>query len=171
MPRKGIRFGLEAVRRVPASTDVYWLIAGALDRDPALVETLRSTLAAQGLEDRVRLLGLRDDVPQLMASADVLLHPALGDPHPRAVIEAMAAGLPVVAFAVDGVPETVLDGHTGYLAPPGDVDLLAEKLLELVRDRSKRDAFGLAGKSRVESQFTADQTAETILRTIGEVLS
>lgn len=91
-----------------------------------------------GLGDRFRLLGYRDDVPRVLAACDVFVLASLHEGFPVAVMEALAAGVPLVATAVGGVPDAVTDGEEGFTVPPSHPDLLAERLLQLVSDPELR---------------------------------
>lgn len=128
-------------------------IAGDGPEAPAL----RERVARLGLKDRVRLLGFRDDIPRLLRAADLLCHPSRKEGAPQAVLEAMVAGLPVVAAAAHGTPEYVLDGETGFLYPPGRTDELADRLEALVVDPALRRRLGLAGRCRALERFSEDR--------------
>lgn len=145
-------------------------LVGATDREPDYTRELRDLSARLGIEDRVHLLGFRQDVPALLQEADLFVHTALADPHPRAVIEAMHAGLPVVAFSVDGVAETVVDGRTGKLVDPGSPDGMARAVVELARSPETRRRMGKAGRRRGEEHFTADRTADEIAGILDGIL-
>jgi glycosyltransferase involved in cell wall biosynthesis len=124
-----------------------------------------------GVRDRVTFLGLRTDVPRLLASSDVLAMPSLNEGLGNAVLEAMAAARPVVASAVGGLSESVVSGETGILVPPGDVEALARALnVVLSDDRLARD-MGAAGRRRVEAAFTADQAVEGTTAIWSELLA
>jgi glycosyltransferase involved in cell wall biosynthesis len=101
----------------------------------------------------LELLGERDDVPELLAVSDVFVLSSRSEGLPMSVIEAMAAGLPVVASAVGGVPELVVDGETGVLVPPGDARALASALRRLLADPELRRRMGDAGRRRAEQLF------------------
>ena len=121
--------------------------------DRAELETLVRGL---GLGQAVRLLGHRDDIPEVLASTDVLVLPSLcEEAFPLAALEGLAAGRPVVAFAVGGLREIVCDGATGLLVAKGDVPGLVEAIVSLVQNPTLGDQLGRAGK-----QFAARFTVE-----------
>jgi glycosyltransferase involved in cell wall biosynthesis len=129
------------------------LIAGDGPERPAL----EAEIASLGVADAVELLGERDDVPDLLAGADVLALPSLSEGMPMSVLEAMAAGLPVVASHVGGVGELVVDGATGMLVPPADPAALAGALNELAADPGLRARMGEAGRRRAEAEFSLER--------------
>jgi len=100
------------------------------------------------LAHRVHLLGERDDVPELMAAADLFTLPSHREGMPRSIIEAMMTGLPVVATNIRGSREEVVDGTTGLLVPVADAPALAAALRSLVTDPARRATFGAAGRTR-----------------------
>jgi glycosyltransferase involved in cell wall biosynthesis len=105
------------------------------------------------LEERVRLVGERSDVPALLADSDLFVLSSRSEGLPVSVLEAMAAGLPVVASRVGGLAELVVDGETGILVPPGDIPALSAALGDLVDDRELRRKLGAAGRARAEAHF------------------
>jgi len=125
---------------------------------------LRSELEAQarllGLSDIVTFAGIRMDVPEILAALDVFAFPSLWEGLPLAVLEAMAAGLPVVATRVGGIPEAVEDGVTGLLVPPRDPEALAEAIITLLQDRERAVAMGQAGRARVEGYFSVERMVQ-----------
>jgi glycosyltransferase involved in cell wall biosynthesis len=107
----------------------------------------------------------------LLSAADAFIHTANEDPHPRAVIEAMASALPVVAFAVDGVSETVVHGETGFLVPRMESgEALVGPATKLFRDPHLRREMGERGRERVHRLFSADRTAESVADVIMTLL-
>lgn len=166
-PRKGQEHAVEAMARVVrAVPSAHLLLVGALDRDPNYVDEVERRIRELALEGRVSLLGFRRDVPRLIRAADVFLHTAVRDPHPRAVIEAMAAGVPVVAFDVDGVSETVESGSTGILCRAQDTDGLAAAMTRLLCDPTLRRKFGERGRRVAAERFSAQEAARRIERII-----
>jgi glycosyltransferase involved in cell wall biosynthesis len=149
-PWKGHALLIEALGRLPA--DVAWRcwIAGGAQR-PAEAEferSLRASCAALGLDSRVRFLGLRTDVPDLLAAADVYCQPNLGpEPFGISFVEALSAGLPVVSTRIGAAVE-IVDETCGRLADPDDAGALAATLAPLLRSGADRRALGDNGRSR-----------------------
>ena len=109
-------------------------------------------------------LGRREDVPQLMAAADIFAMPSLEEPFGLVYLEAMAMERPVVGLDSGGTPEVVEDGRTGLLASPGDTAGLAARLVELVRDPARRRAMGQYGRQQVDERFTIDRMGSDVGR-------
>lgn len=106
-----------------------------------------------GLEATVQLAGKREDVPDLLATADIFVLSSRSEGLPLSILEAMAVGLPVAASAVGGVPEVVVEGATGLLVPPGDAQLLAAAIERLLEDPDLRRRLGEAGRMRIVEHF------------------
>ena len=119
-----------------------------------LLGQLKAEAAELGIEENVKFLGLRQDVPELLQELDIFVLPSLSEGLPLSVLEAMAAGKPVVATDVGGIREAVIDEHTGFLVPAEDPQALSEKILCLLRDRELASRFGEAGRKRVEQVFS-----------------
>ena len=158
-PHKGQRHLIDAaarvVRELPAARV---LIVGAGE--------LRSALARQvgrlGLEGRVILAGFRSDVPSVLKGLDLFVMSSVSEGLGTSVLDAMAAGLAVVGTRAGGIPESVVDGETGLLAPPADAPALARAVAALLRDGPRRRAFGAAGRRRARAAFSVDRmVAET----------
>jgi glycosyltransferase involved in cell wall biosynthesis len=122
-----------------------------------------------GLGERVRFLGLRKDVARLLHGADAFLLTSVSEGIPLTVIEAMAAGLPVVATDVGGLREVVADGTTGLLAPAGDDAALAERLVCLADDPDLRHWMGAAGRARAKRHFDEPRMAADYARLYREM--
>lgn len=114
---------------------------------------LRGRVQRLGLTDAVRFTGYRDDIPDLLLASDVAALTSLYEGIPRALMESMAAGLPVVATDVPGTRSLVVDGQTGRLVPLGDDVAVADALHELRSDPSRAREFGRNGRLRVEAEF------------------
>ncbi len=124
---------------------------------------VEGAVAETGLAD-VRLLGERDDVPDHLAAADVFVLSSLSEGLPMSVLEAMAAGLPLVLTRVGGMPELVTDGENGRLVPAGDPVALADAIDGLARDVALRRAFGASSRARVEETFALSRFQEEHVR-------
>jgi len=134
----------------PRAADLHLLVVGHGEDEPAL----RALARDLGLDDRVRFLGWRQDVPRLLATADFLVLPSRWEGLPYIVLEAMAAGLPIVATRVDGARELVDDGTSGFLAASEDPKDLARAIgAALVLDPAARSQMGLAGRARQRREY------------------
>jgi glycosyltransferase involved in cell wall biosynthesis len=143
---------------------VHLAIAGRGDEQVRL-ESLARDL---GVAARLHLLGLRDDIEEWLAAADVFVHPSRSEEMPLAILEAMAQGLPIVATRVGGVPDAVVDGETGVLVPSGDVKRLREAIRTLLADEDRRRALGRAARARAEDRFSAKCMVDRTLRAYAE---
>jgi glycosyltransferase involved in cell wall biosynthesis len=162
VPRKGFGSLIRALPRIPHAELV--IVGGPsraeLANDAEAQQLVR--LATQlGVADRVRLHGAvtRDEMPALLRSADVVACTPWYEPFGIVPLEAMACGVPVVATAVGGMRDTVVDDVTGRLVPPKDPAALGEAIASLLRDRGRRKALGEAGRERARSRYTWDRVA------------
>jgi glycosyltransferase involved in cell wall biosynthesis len=146
--RKGVEVLLEALRGVPSAV---LRIAGNGEHRSALERAVESL----GIGDRVAFLGTRDaaQVRALLRGAAALVVPSIYEGMPLVVLEAMEAGVPVVASAVSGIPEVVVDGETGWLVPPEDPEALARALEEVLADPSEARRRGEAGRRRAAERY------------------
>src|SRR5262249_10688480 len=122
-----------------------------------------------GINDRVHLLGERDDAALIVAGFDVAVLASLHEGLPNTVMEAMAAGAPVVATAVGGTTELITDGETGFLAPPADAEALARRSLDALRNPDLSARMAERGRQRMLSQFSMRRTVESVERLYDEV--
>jgi glycosyltransferase involved in cell wall biosynthesis len=113
-----------------------------------------------GLAERVVFAGLRRDVPQLLPGLDAVVFSSLREGLSMAMLEAMAAGVPVVATAVGGTPELITHGVTGLLVPPGRPEDLANALVSLLDDASAAETLRGAARRRVEERFSVARMIE-----------
>jgi glycosyltransferase involved in cell wall biosynthesis len=152
--QKGHRFLLEALPKIVRERpDAVFVFAG----DGPLRKSLESAAAALEVERNVRFLGFRSDVVQLMAAFDAFVLPSLYEGLPNAVLEAMACGKPVIATAVDGTPEAVVHGETGWLVPPRDPAALADAALRFCNSRTLMKKLGHNGRKRAVRTFGIDR--------------
>ena len=133
--------------------------------------TLEQEIGRLGVADRVTMLGLRDDVGRLLAAADAFLLTSVSEGIPVTVLEAMAAGVPVVATSVGGLPELVSDRVSGLLAPAGDAQQLAAALVRLAADPALGAALAARAKQRAESDFSEARMLSSYERIYRELLS
>lgn len=164
---KGVDLLVEAwpavVRRVPSAR---LLVVGEGSQRDDLV----SALASQGQLDSVEFLGYRNDIPRILHAADVLALPSRSEGLPLAALEALASGLPVVAHAVGGVPELIVDGENGRLVPPRP-EALAAALIEVLSDGVLRERLALRARPSVEGlgvQDYAERLEQMYMRLLAE---
>ncbi len=156
--QKGIGYLLEAAVLVP---EALFVLAG----DGPERARMEAQAGRLGLADRVAFLGQRNDVPELLAACDLLVLPSLYEGLSVSIIEAMASGKPVVATAIPGNDEAVVDGETGLLVPPHDPAALANAIRTLLSDSALSGRMGAAGNARARRHFSA----ETMVRRITDI--
>lgn len=123
-----------------------------------------------GLSGDVIFTGLRQDAPRLLARFDVFMLSSIHEGLPVAVLESMALGRPVVATRVGGLPGVLEDGRHGFLVPPGDPAILAERVLVLLRNHTLREHAGAAARIRVRERFSIQQMVQSVEHAYSEVL-
>lgn len=153
-PVKGHRFLIDAVSLL---ADWYPTLHVAICGRGELFETLWAQAARRGLERRVHLLGLRSDVAAVLAAADVFVHPSISEGLPLALLEAMFAGLAIVASDVGEVGVALAAGEAGLLVPPGDLEALASALDRLLRDPELARALGQRARRRALEEYGVEQ--------------
>jgi glycosyltransferase involved in cell wall biosynthesis len=131
--------------------------------DGVLYGELEAQIQALGLSDSVKLLGQSDNVTEYLASADVFVMPSLWEGLPIALLEAMSAGLPVIATKVEGVEEVIVEGEHGLLVPIDNTDALSNAILQLLADPVLCHKMGDAAKKKVLELYTADRMCEQYL--------
>jgi glycosyltransferase involved in cell wall biosynthesis len=162
-PQKGLDVLLRAAVHVPGGQFVF---AGEGPERPRL----EAQAEKLGLDDRVLFLGRRSDVPELLAASDVFVLPSLFEGSSLAVLEAMAAGKPVVSSAIGGTDELVVDGESGLLVPPGDVGALALALNKVLSEAELRARLGARARDRVQTCFSASTAAARTTRVYEDLL-
>jgi glycosyltransferase involved in cell wall biosynthesis len=144
----------------------------ALKRPYGLLEDFLQRAERRGLLDRIQVTGYRLDVHRVLWAVDVLAFPSQkAEGFGRPIVEAMAAGLPVVAANVGASPELVLHSETGLLAPPGDARALADALGWILARPDLRDTMGAAGRERAVTRFSETTYAETVMQVYRSVLA
>jgi glycosyltransferase involved in cell wall biosynthesis len=125
-------------------------------------QELESLVRARGLRERIEFLGHREDVPALLAAADVFVLASRSEAFPNSAIEAMAAGLPVVTSAVGGLLDLIENGRTGVLIAPADPDALTVALRDLLNDPVKAYALGAAARREVLNRYSFDRMVAAV---------
>ncbi|MGE0024280.1 MAG: glycosyltransferase [Hyphomicrobium sp.] len=162
--QKGHRYLLEAAAHVPGA---LFLFAG----EGPERQRLEAECRRLGLEDRVRFLGHRPDIPELLSLCDLFVLPSLYEGLPLSVLEAMSYAKPVVATAAGGTDEAVVDGVTGRLVPLRDPHALAQAMNSLLRDRETAARYGAAGRRRVEDAFSVPRMLRGVTGIYEELLA
>jgi len=161
---------IEAMARVRAEAPhARLLLVGS--SEAGFLESLRAQAGRLGVSDVVTFAGRRSDVPDVLAATDIFCLPSLREGFARVIVEAMAAGRPVVASDASGNPEAVVDERTGLLYPVGEADALASALLTLVRSPELREEFGRAGRALAAERFSAEAVADRVYSIYGSVLA
>ena len=167
IPRKGHRYLLSALPGLlERHPDLQVLIFG---QGPLEAE-LRAEVESRNLAAAVRFTGFRHDLPRWLGGLDMLIHPADMEGLGVSLLQASAAGVPIVTSRAGGLPEAVQDGVTGILCPPGDVAALAAAIDRLAGDAALRARFGAAGRARILAEFSIDAMVDGNLAIYRQVL-
>jgi len=176
-PQKRQHIAIEAVALLRETLPIIRLLvigaplhgeAEGLARDKEYNEHLRQQVADCGLQDHVLFLGLRDDMADLLAAGDLSVCTAINDASPRVVVEAMAAGLPVVGVCSGGIPGQFEDSVEGKIIPPDQARALAEAISELAGNPQMRKLMSEAGRIRAK-QYHPDHIAQQLAAVCKEV--
>ena len=166
--QKGHRHLIEAIPALaPEIPNVQVVIMGEGPMRPALERRTREL----GVDRHVRLPGFHPDVQSFLCGLDVFVMPSLWEGFGLVLLEAMAAGRPIVASKVSAIPEVIEDGETGLLVPPADASALGGAILRLWHDPSLREKLGNAGRERLRERFSLDQMVDETERVYAEVLA
>ena len=163
-----VRAMAEVHRDIPEA--LCW-IAGSLELEPLTATMIQTEVTTQKLEDAVRILGPRRDVPNLIAAADVFVLSSRQEGFPITILEAMAAGKPVVATDVGGCAEAVAHGETGLIVPPEDPHAMAEALKYVLTHPDEARQMGEAGRERVTANFTIETMIDQHLAVYEKVIA
>jgi glycosyltransferase involved in cell wall biosynthesis len=150
-PEKGFDLLIQAAERiVRADPQVGFVLFGEGHMRPRLA----AQIAAARLTGRFILAGFRNDLDGFMPFLDLLVLPSYTEGLPNVVLEAFAAGVPVVATAVGGTPEVIEEGVSGYLVPPGDAEVLHDRICDVLASDERRRGMGLRARQRVREHFS-----------------
>ena len=160
-PLKGYEYVIPAAKKVLAQAEnTHFLFIG----DGPMYDELHAALEQENIADKFHFAGLisPDRVGDHLAQADLLWHLSLREGLPRAVVQALAVGIPAIGFALDGTPEVVINGQTGYVTAPEDVDDVAEKTLKILADSELAAGMGRNGREKVVAQFDWHRMADIL---------
>jgi lipopolysaccharide heptosyltransferase II len=172
-PLKGHTFFLKAMAKVVRSVPYakIWVAGEAPAKRPAYKQELQMLARRLGLESHVEFLGNRRDIPQVLERTDILvLSTVTPEAFGRVILEAQAAGVPVVATNVGGVVDIIDDGETGLLVFPKDTDAMAEAVVRLAKDRALAGRLVARAKIKLQNNFTVDHMASKTVEVYEELL-
>ena len=129
-----------------------------------MYDELVAELERENIKDNFHFAGLvpPDAVASCIAQAELLWHLSLHEGLPRAVVQALAVGIPAIGFALDGTPEVVINGETGFTTPAEDIGMVAQYTVKLLDDPEMRQRLGNAGKAKVLEQFDWRKMADIL---------
>jgi glycosyltransferase involved in cell wall biosynthesis len=166
-PLKGYMDLIDAIAKLP-SGNWHLLCVG---EDEGQMEEIKDRINRLALESKVSMLGIRDDIPEIMSITDIYILASYREGVPRSVIEAQAMEIPAVVTNVRGSREVVIDGKTGFIVPPHDPENLAIAINNLMVNRELRYQFGRAGRQRVLAEFNEEKVFERIFHIYLKYLS
>jgi len=167
--QKGQRYLLEAMAMLMSTHPrLLLLVAG---REGDVSGELARLCDRHGLKDRVRFLGHREDVPELLAASDCFVFPSFYEGLPSAVLEAMALGLPIVASDIEPVRDTVEEGRNAFLVKPASPVELATAITRILEDRQTAQAFGKRSREIFEERLTLEQSMVQLMEFYRQVVS
>ncbi len=162
--RKGHETAFKAIKRLPGK--FHLVVVGEGDRE----NDYRRIVTGLGIRERVHFLGQRDGVSSILRDVDLLVHPSSIDATPYVIIEAMAAGLPVIASGIYGIPELVSSGVTGLLIESGNDKALYAGVTGLFSDGDRLEKMGIEARERYKSRFMIEQCVTKTIEVYGELL-
>jgi glycosyltransferase involved in cell wall biosynthesis len=165
---KGHAVLLDAIPRIlDACPGARFLFVGDAEFDTADANTTRDAVYARVENDSrlraaIAFAGFRRDIPRLLNTTDILVCPSDFETYGMAIVEAMASGVPVVSTSVGGPSETVREGETGFLVPPGDPETLSARILQLAAQPEQRQEFGRRARARAERLYALGSSARAL---------
>jgi len=159
---------VEVAIRLRDSGTLFHLVMGG---EGEQWDTLSARFKAAGLEKQVTLPGNLTNLDEVMQAADIFVMTSLWEGLPLVLLEAMAAGLPTVAFRIPGVAEVVAEGETGELVPVGDTEAMAGELVRLIGSRDTRRNLGASGLELIRTRYSFDEYVDSLTRLYGTALT
>jgi glycosyltransferase involved in cell wall biosynthesis len=166
---KGQRTFLPTAKRLVAEFPGLRFVFVGPDAPELTYAQFRQDLMLHELHNRSTLVGVSDQIPEILATLDILVHLPTDEAFGLALLEAAAAGLPVVATQIGGCQEVVCEGQTGFLIPLGDDTLLQARLHQLLADPSLRQRLGQAGQQRAQREFSAESQLKDLCALYEEI--
>jgi glycosyltransferase involved in cell wall biosynthesis len=154
-PKKGLKYLLEAVAQLEQEAGKPVCQVLLVGEGPA-EQSLRTLSERLGISPRVAFVGVRRDIPEVLSLMNIFVLPSLYEGFGIAILEAMAAGKPVIATTVGGIPEFVVPGQSGLLVPPGDASALARAIKQLLDEPEKARAMGRQGQEHVKTHYSIE---------------
>ena len=168
IPRKGHRFLISAAPEILSRCpEARILLFG---KGP-LQNSIRQQCSSQQLGDKVLFAGFRNDLERILPCLNIVVHPATLEGLGVSLLQSAAAGVPIVATRVGGIPEIIENGINGYLIEAGDIQAITNRVINLLEDPIKSKRFGSCGRKKVESQFSIDKMAKSYLSLYRKVLA
>ncbi|MEZ0123230.1 MAG: glycosyltransferase family 4 protein [Candidatus Reddybacter sp.] len=163
-PDKGFDYLLDAARLVLSNTtgNIHFIVVGSEENQEHAAD-LKQKVADYNIAEHFHFIGFRDDVPDILAASDIFVLSSRKEGHPYVMLEAMASKCAIIACNCAGVEETIDEGETGFIVPIGDYNAIAKQLNLLTNDAQLRAKFADAARNKIESSFTADKTANSLI--------
>lgn len=159
--RKGHRYLIEAAERIVKNfPDTHFLIVGDTSADSDSAGRIKDMVTNMKLQDRITLTGKRFDIPEILSISDIFVLPSLYEGLPISLLEAMASGVPAVVTNVGSNPEVITDGVNGFMVPPKDSLLLAQRIKDLLADPLKANTMGSEGQKTIKESFNMARLVE-----------
>ena len=150
----------------------FLIVGGVFDGKYQHLENLKHRVSQAGLNQHVIVTGYRTDIPAIFSATDILVLPSMQpEPFGLVLLEAMAAGKPVIATNLGGPREIVHNGETGFLVNYTGATEMADRVLQLLQDEALRHRMGEAGRARVKSEFSQQRYVEAYQRVYEEILA
>jgi len=165
---KGVNYLLDAIPDVTKEVaDIHFVIVG----DGHLLQELIDQAKGLGIDKKVNFMGRRNDIPYILKASDIFVLPSMREGFPYAVLEAMAAELPIVTTKVGGIPEMIRDGEEGILIKPCDSKALSEAITKINKNRKSAERMGVNARTRVARDFGFSEMITSTLAVYDEAVS